>query len=167
MKQKIVTVNFVHLEMVKEKELPYGGEAIDSPQKAAEAVRGVIRDLIGGMDRECMAVCATDVRLKPVCIQIVGIGTVNSCLFSVPGIFKAALLSNAANILLFHNHPSGDVTPSGEDIACTEKVKRAGELLDIPLLDHIIIGADGGYYSFRENGDGRISDWNMEAPEMR
>ena len=167
MKFETMTVNFVHLKVVKEKSVDYGNRAIDSPQKATETVREVIHDMIGDMDRECMAVCATDTRLKPTGIQIVGMGTVNSCMFSVPGIFKAALLTNAANILLFHNHPSGDVTPSREDIECTEKVKKAGELLDVPLLDHIIIGADGDYYSFRENEAGRVSDGNMENLETK
>lgn len=99
-----------------------------------------------------MVVCAADTKLKPVCIQIIGIGTINSCLYSIPEIFKIALLSNGDSILLFHNHPSGNPTPSKEDIACTKKVAEAGKLLDIQLQDHIILGDNGCYYSFKEAG---------------
>ena len=63
--------------------------------------------------------------------------------------FKAALLANAAAIVATHVHPSGDPTPSPDDVAVTRRLVAAGEILGIPLLDHIIIG-DGRYYSFKE-----------------
>lgn len=77
-------------------------------------------------------------------------GTVNASLISTRELFLEALRFHAVNILLVHNHPSGDATPSSEDQRVTEKVKRAGMLLDIQLLDHIIIG-DKSYISFRES----------------
>ena len=141
------SISLVHLEMVREREIPYG--RADTPEKAITILKDIAGGLIGNMDRECMVVCAADAKLKPVCIQIVGIGTTNACLYSVPEIFKAALIANATNIILFHNHPSGDPTPSREDIACTQKIRQAGELLGIKLLDHIIIGENGDYYSFQ------------------
>ena len=65
--------------------------------------------------------------------------------------FKAALLANAAAIVLTHNHPSGDPTPSADDIAVTQRLRSAGELLGIDVLDHVVIG-DGQYSSFKALG---------------
>nr|WP_313120027.1 JAB domain-containing protein [Proteiniclasticum ruminis] len=67
-------------------------------------------------------------------------------------VFKAAVLSNAASIILFHNHPSGDPAPSSEDQTATERIRDCGRLMGIDLLDHIIIG-ENTYYSMREKGD--------------
>ena len=97
-------------------------------------------------------VCGTDVKMKPVYIQIVAMGSVSCYPVSIPDIFKGALLANALNLLLFHNHLSGDVTPSRDDLLMTERVRRSGELLGIHLLDHIILGDHGAFYSLREDG---------------
>ena len=78
-------------------------------------------------------------------------GTVNSSLLSSRSVFMEALSSHAVSIILLHNHPSGDPAPSQKDIEITIQIKNAGILLDIPLLDHIIIG-DNTYYSLREGG---------------
>lgn len=145
-------IQIVHLQMVRDREITYGEECISSPKSAVQFIKNIIADMICSRDRECIVVCAADTKLKPVCIQVVGIGTVNSCLYSIPEIFKVALLSNAASILLFHNHPSGNPAPSREDISCTRKVAEAGKLLGIKLQDHIILGDNGNYYSFQEDG---------------
>ena len=78
-------------------------------------------------------------------------GTLNSSLVDVAGIFKFALLCNANSIILTHNHPSGSTTPSQEDIQVTSRVKDAGDLLSVPLLDHIITTPSGDYNSSRSN----------------
>lgn len=78
-------------------------------------------------------------------------GTLNSSLVDVAGIFKFALLCNACSIILTHNHPSGSTTPSQEDIEVTRRVKDAGDLLSVPLLDHIITTPSGDYDSIRSN----------------
>ena len=78
-------------------------------------------------------------------------GTLNSSLVDVAGIFKFALLCNANSIILTHNHPSGSTTPSQEDIEVTRRVKDAGDLLSVPLLDHIITTPSGDYNSIRSN----------------
>ncbi len=78
-------------------------------------------------------------------------GTVNSSVVSPREIFLEALKYHAVNLILVHNHPSGDPAPSQEDIQLTRRVKEAGELIGIRLLDHIIIG-DNSYISFRERG---------------
>jgi len=67
-------------------------------------------------------------------------------------VFKAAILNNCNSIIVTHNHPSGDVTPSQADIQVTDILKKAGKLLNIEVLDHIITGDEDTYYSMRENG---------------
>lgn len=83
--------------------------------------------------------------------ECISTGTVNYAVLSTRELFLTALRYRAVSIILVHNHPSGDPTPSEEDIALTERVKKAGELLNITLLDHIVIG-DRCYVSFRESG---------------
>lgn len=138
-------VPIVHLQIVKDSQVAYGQMKLDTPEKAAKAMSA----FLGDMDREHVIVCCIGNDSKPTYIQIAGIGTINACLVSVPEIFKTAILSNASGILLFHTHPSGETNPSREDIAITRKIQEAGNMLDIPLQDHIILGADGRYFSFR------------------
>lgn len=78
-------------------------------------------------------------------------GTVNSSLLSTREVFRYALRGGACKIVLLHNHPSGSCNPSAEDLAITKKIIEAGKLMDIPLLDHLIVG-DGCYLSLKEQG---------------
>ena len=139
-------VCIVHLQVVRDSGIPYGEMKLDTPGKAAK----VMSEFLGDMDREHVIVCCVDNDLKPTYIQIAGIGTINACLVSVPETFKIAILTNASGLLLFHTHPSGETNPSRDDIAITRKLREAGSMLDIPLQDHIILGADN-YFSFRES----------------
>ena len=81
--------------------------------------------------------------------KVMSKGTVNASLLSPREIFCEALKEGAVNIILLHNHPSGEINPSKMDISCTTKIKEAGDIIGIKLLDHIIIG-DNKYLSFRE-----------------
>lgn len=83
--------------------------------------------------------------------QLLSIGNLNSALISVRELFRQALSVNAASLILLHNHPSGDPSPSKEDFHVTNVIKQASVFMEIPLLDHIIIG-DNTYTSFREKG---------------
>ena len=78
-------------------------------------------------------------------------GTLDSSLVHPREVFRGAILHNAASIILCHNHPSGDSAPSREDMKVTERIKQAGKVLGIDLLDHVIIG-NGEYTSIREEG---------------
>ena len=91
-----------------------------------------------------------DIKNRILCIDRVSVGTMTSSIIHPREVFKTALLSSAASLLLIHNHPSGDPTPSREDILITEKLKGAGEIMGIALLDHVIIG--DGYVSLKEKG---------------
>ena len=78
-------------------------------------------------------------------------GSLNASIVHPRELFQRAILANAASIIVCHNHPSGDPTPSPEDIALTRKLVEAGQLVDIPILDHVILGY-GKYSSFKEMG---------------
>ncbi len=102
-------------------------------------------------EREQVICAMLDTKCSFLGDRVISTGTVSASLLSTREVFKSALSLGAAAIVLIHNHPSGDPAPSAEDYAVTEKAARAGELLDIRLLDHIVIG-DLTYCSFRENG---------------
>lgn len=78
-------------------------------------------------------------------------GSLNASIVHPRELFQRAILANSASLILCHNHPSGDPSPSPEDIALTQKLIEAGQLLDIPVLDHIVLGY-GRYVSFKERG---------------
>ena len=86
-----------------------------------------------------------------IAILPVSSGSLNASIVHPRELFQRAILANAASIIVCHNHPSGDPTPSPEDIALTRKLVEAGQLLDIPILDHVILGY-GKYSSFKEMG---------------
>ena len=84
------------------------------------------------------------------CVDEVSVGSLNQSVVHPREVFKTALLSSAASIILVHNHPTGDSTPSREDISITSRLKEAGEIIGVKLLDHIIIG--DSYLSFAGQG---------------
>ncbi len=92
-----------------------------------------------------------DGKNRILCMDIVSIGGLNQSIVDMRSVFQTACLSAAAAIICIHNHPSGDTTPSSEDISITRRLKDAGEIMGIKLLDHIIVG-DGEYLSFVERG---------------
>lgn len=104
------------------------------------------------LDREHLAVLNLDIKNRPLNVSTASIGTLSEALVSGREIFKTAILSNAASIILYHNHPSGDVIPSKADITMTRNMIKCGKLLNIPVLDHVIIGPSG-YYSFRKQNN--------------
>ena len=135
----------VAIRMVKEPPL-YSTDPMDSPEAAARLLSDFLRDY----DREVFCVVALDARLRPININIASMGTLNASLVHPREVFKAAILSNASSLLLAHNHPSGDLTPSREDIQTTDQLVQLGDLLQIPVHDHIIVGDRNAYYSFKE-----------------
>ena len=125
----------------------YSDWPIDSP---GEAIK-VMRRELSRCDREVLCVVNLNTRLKPINFNVVSVGELNQSIASIPNILKSGILSNAGSFLLLHNHPSGDVAPSQDDIMTTRKVIEAGKILGIPCMDHIIIGGGrGSYFSMRE-----------------
>jgi len=84
-------------------------------------------------------------------MEMISKGTLNASLVHPREVFKGALLANANALILAHNHPSGDVEPSSADKQVTQRLVDAGMLLDVKILDHVVIGSKGGYFSFSES----------------
>lgn len=102
---------------------------------------------------ECLGFVALDSRHRPILWSILYRGTINRTACEPAGILRAALLCNAAAAIVFHNHPSGDPSPSAEDLAFTRRLVQAGELVGIRIVDHLVAGSCGRYVSLRERGD--------------
>lgn len=101
--------------------------------------------------QEFMKLLLLNTKSKLICEKDISIGTVNSAVISPRELFVEALQKNAVCIILLHNHPSGDPTPSMEDVQVTMQIREAGNMIGVELLDHIIIG-DNCYISLREEG---------------
>ena len=141
-------VGIVRLQMIREKQNLYGMKRFSDP---AELVR-MMKPILSMADREILLVLSLNNRLEPMAMEIAAVGSLNSCQVHPREVFKHAVLSNAAFVIAVHNHPSGDFIPRPEDRAITKRLAGSGALLGIPLIDHIIVGQDDSYFSFRENG---------------
>lgn len=141
-------VDIVSLKVVKESSLLYGKRKITSPSDAIE----IGRSMLDGSDREKLLLCCLNTKNEPTNLNIVSIGSLNSSIVHPREVFKLAILGNSASIILFHNHPSGDTTPSKEDVNITERIKEAGKIIGIELIDHIILGDEDKYTSLKEKG---------------
>jgi DNA repair protein RadC len=130
-------------------ESPEERPSIHSPSEAAELVQYEM----SALEQEELRVLLLDTRNRVQHVETVYRGSVNSSQVRVAEIFKTAIRRNAPNIIVIHNHPSGDPTPSPDDIAITRAIIQAGELLDIKLLDHIVVGSVS-FISLKERGLG-------------
>jgi len=111
----------------------------------------VFQKMFGDNSQECMGIICLDTRNMPTHFSIIYKGTTNYISISPKDILKVALLSNATSIIIGHNHPSTDVSPSENDLVTTRNIAKACNSVDIKLLDHLIINSIGGYYSIREH----------------
>lgn len=139
------------LELVKEKATNYGDKefTINNPSNIANFLSQACK-----MDKqaeEILVLICLDTKNKITGYHEVSRGTVNSSLVHPREVFKRALLNNANAIIIAHNHPSGNTYPSAEDLKITRRIKEAGELLGVELLDHVIIGDNGDFYSFKRD----------------
>lgn len=120
-------------------------------------------------DREQMLCLHLDTKHRPIGCQLISVGTLNSTVVHPREVFKAALLRNAHAVLLAHNHPSGDASPSREDDEITRTVALAGAVLSVKLLDHVILTPDSQYYSYRQHRPALLMDgsaasvWNAKT----
>ena len=140
-------VDVVSIKMVKENSFLYKNRRISSPKDVVE----LLRNFLEGADREQFITCCMDTKNQPTSINIVSVGTINSSLVHPREVFKTAILGNSSSIIVAHNHPSGDPLPSKEDIDITQRLKEAGKIIGIDLIDHVIIGEDR-YVSLKEKG---------------
>ena len=138
----------VAIRMVEQPPL-YSKEPMNNPDAAIR----VMNEFLSQMDRELFCIVNLQADLTPINMNIVSVGSLNEALINPREIFKSVILSNAHSMMLIHNHPSGNLTPSTSDIQTTARMQELGELMGISLVDHIITGRDGNYYSFRDKGE--------------
>lgn len=143
--EKAFELDNVAVRLVRTREPLMSDEIFDSPDSVVRALSEQMRDF----DREVLGIINLDNRMRPINISFVSAGSVNGTLSHPREILKAAILSNAANMMLIHNHPSGYLIPSKMDVQITDRMIQLCDLVNIPLLDHIIVGGDKEeYFSF-------------------
>jgi DNA repair protein RadC len=128
------------------------GDSVSTPDAICRLVAGRLRC----MDREVLLSVLLNTKCRLIKIETVSIGTVNEALAHPREVFKPAIVHSAHSLIVAHNHPSGDPSPSEADVRLTRRLAEAATLLQIPLLDHVIVGqpenGSPGYFSFREAG---------------
>jgi DNA repair protein RadC len=122
-------------------------DTITSPERGAH----IFTQMFGDNSQECLGIICLDTKGRPTHYSTIYKGTSNHIVISPKDILKVALLSNATSVILGHNHPSTDLTPSPHDIETTRNIRKACTQLDINLVDHLIINSKGEYYSIREH----------------
>ncbi|NVN89653.1 MAG: DNA repair protein RadC [Desulfuromonadales bacterium] len=146
---KLRTIKAVYETMtVKEDITNYlkTGTRFTAPQQVYDTFTFLMKET-----KEMFLTLHLDGKNRIICMDLVSIGSLNQSIVHPRHVFQTALISNAAAIICVHQHPSGDPSPSSEDISITRRLKEAGEIMGIKILDHIIIG-DGQYLSFVERG---------------
>lgn len=136
----------VRLALVREGKPRRKPKAIRTPKDAYRLIRR-----IGKEDREHFVVILLNARHVPLGVHVVSIGTLTASLVHPREVFKPAVIANAATVILGHNHPSGDLTPSADDLALTHRLCQVGELLQIEVLDHLIVSGST-FVSLKEQG---------------
>ena len=141
------------LDELKKPVLSVSGEVLtDGAMQAPEDIWEMAKSI--GCDRkaeeEAYLLCM-DSKGKPLGVFMLSRGSQSLSIFSVKAAITRALLSGASNIAIWHNHPSGNPTPSRDDKEVTKKMAEAGKLMETPLVDHVIV-CDGSYYSFMKSG---------------
>jgi DNA repair protein RadC len=127
-----------------------GTRAADVRISDSNKAHRFLAPLFDGLDREHFLVVGLDAKHAVIGINTVSIGSVTMSIVHPREVFKPLILMNASAVILTHNHPSGDPTPSQEDRALTRRLKDGGELLGIRVLDHVVLG-EARYYSFADN----------------
>lgn len=122
--------------MEKVKSMLVDNKNIGSPKD----VYKIVSEYLDGVDREHLVLLTLDTKNKITSISTICIGSLNASVVHPREVFKPAILSNAASIILAHNHPSGDLLPSKADTMMTDRMNKLCELMGIPLIDHVIVG---------------------------
>lgn len=123
---------------------------LNSAKQVVEVVNSAYN--LQNLTQENVILLTADTKLKCVGLHVVHVGSVRESVFNIPDIFKRVLLSNSGRFFLIHNHPSGDSTPSQEDINATSRVLDASKVMNIDFVDHIVVGYND-HTSIREKTD--------------
>ena len=121
-------------------------EKLNSPSKIYKIMQGEAK-----IDRECVWVLHMNSKLKLIEKELVSMGTLDAAPVHPREVFKKAILNSSSSIIVVHNHPSGDPRPTEEDMKVAKRLRQAGEILDIPVKDFLVISSKG-YTSFVEKG---------------
>ena len=121
---------------------------IKSPEDGAE----IAARFIGRDDREVFFIMCLNTKNHVVAVHRCHIGSLNASIVHPREVFKSAILNNAASVIVAHQHPSGDITPSMDDINVTKRLVEAGKLLGIEMLDHLVVNNEGKFTSLKEKG---------------
>ena len=144
--QEPFKLEVVSVRLVRDAPL-FSDHKITTPQDAVK----IMGDFLCEMDREVLCVINLRTDGTPINCSIVSMGAVDKTIAEPRELFKASILSNAAQMIIVHNHPSGELKPSKEDIMTTDRMLKLTELMVIKLADHVIVGGDNSqYFSFRE-----------------
>ncbi|SMQ86913.1 DNA repair protein RadC [Bacillus sp. OV166] len=133
---------------IKESLEPFALHQIRSPQDAQELAAAQIAD----EDREVFLVMMLNTKNQVIGLHRAHVGSLNSSIVHPRDVMKSAILNNAASIIVSHQHPSGDTTPSREDIEVTKRLAEAGKIIGIEVLDHVIVSHTGKHVSLKEKG---------------
>jgi DNA repair protein RadC len=136
-------LHVVRVALVREATVRY-------PVKNPAGVEAIARRMLADRDRETFLVLCLDTRHRVNAAHVAAIGGIDFAPIEPRAVFTAALLAGAACVVLAHNHPSGDPTPSEEDLRITRRLVEAGRILGIPVIDHVIVG--DGAHSMLEAG---------------
>jgi len=141
------SVQSYEIQLVKDRAVSVLSDECDNPAKIA----AVLKEYLGSPTKEHFVVALLNSRQKVVGLSTISVGTLTASLVHPREVFQPAILLSAATIIIAHNHPSFDPTPSPEDKETTRRMIEAGKLLGIPVSDHIILGGET-FYSFMEHG---------------
>jgi DNA repair protein RadC len=147
-----------HVQLVREEF--FAQPAHQRPIQDKDDAYLYLKDGLENRDRETFVSLLLDARLVPLGVNLVAVGQLDQARVHSREVFKAAILASAKNLILAHNHPSGDPQPSGADRDITVGLVWAGKILGIQVLDHIIVGRD----SYQSLGDLCKSVWAKELP---
>jgi DNA repair protein RadC len=145
-KPKQASVPIYRVTLVREGRIPCYNHQIRSSADASTLLHTYLADV----DREHFVVLLLTQKNRVTGVNTVSMGSLTASIVHPREVFKGAILSNAASIICGHNHPSTDCQPSREDRALTQRLVEAGKLLGISVLDHVIIGGEGRYFSFAD-----------------
>jgi DNA repair protein RadC len=145
-KTKQVSIPIYRVTLVREGKIP----TYESRIRSSANAYSVLQEFLADTDREHFVILMLDQKNQVIGINTVSIGSLTASVVHPREVYKPLILSNAAAVILGHNHPSGDPQPSKEDRAITQRLKEAGTLLGINVLDHLVIGAEGRYFSFAD-----------------
>ena len=146
-----VRINVYSLRQVKEKSGLYEvDKTIRKPEDAVIAVNAVLE--LQEQAQEVFGILTLNTKNVIVGVHVISTGTIDASMSHPREVFKAALLNNAASIILFHNHPSGQTDPSRADVEITKRMMEAGELMGVTVLDHVVVGDSGQFTSLKQAG---------------